>query len=395
MEGEHADRGSAKLSALDAVGEVTECGGAIRQLRSVVERGDALEFHFLVEAQGSRRWKPTIHGTAGRQRQKRFRVESDTIVDGRDPADEKGKRHGHLLAIGAEEENLYPPLRSSEEGEGVAVRFFRDRGMLFWSDTGRTGDRSREDGGGAVPTRNMASSQVACVNVMLPLAGSAAALTAAMKKIDPEITEVVPIEHEGRRSLVELEWIGNESSLEGRRTRGANATSVDALVLGRVPGGIRAYLMEWKYVEEGGDTARGDGESGRRRATTYLPLYRQSGLFRARFEDLLFEPVYQLMRFALLGHRMVERRELGVTDFRLVVVCPRTNFAYLKLEDSNVGRLEGYGLLGTAMRNAVLRPEHAHRYSEVAQTDLVSAIRTAGVPGFEAWTNYLSRRYGW
>lgn len=387
---EVADAASAQASAHPEIGKRRPGMGTVRALRQVVERGDAAELHFLVQGHG----RGESHGSSCRRRQARFREESGTINAGRSPTDDTGLRNGYLLAHQAEEENFFPPLRSTDGIDGAAVRFFRERGMRFWADTGRTGDRVPE-GSDLFPTRNLASSQVACVNVMLPLASSSAALTAAMRAVDPEFIEPVAIEHEVQRSLVELEWIGPNVSLEGRRTRGANSTSIDALVLGRVATGIRAYLMEWKYVEEGGDTAKGEGDSGRQRIDRYLPLYQRCGLFSAPFESLLFEPVYQLMRFTLLGQRMVDGRELGVTDFRLVLVCPHTNFAYRKLEPSNVERLGGYGTLADAMCKHVLKPEHAHLFSDVAQIELIEAVRRAGVPGFDAWASYVSRRYGW
>lgn len=206
----------------------------------------------------------------------------------------------------------------------------------------------------------------------------------------------MPIEHEGRRSFVELEWVGVGETLERKGyRRGANSTSVDALVLGRAEGVVRAYLLEWKYVEEGGATVRGVGKAGESRRATYGPLYKRSGLFHAPFEDLLFEPVYQLMRFALLGRRMVERRELGVADFRLAVVCPDGNKAYRELEPANVDRLDGYGLLVDAMKKWVLKPEHAHRFSMSSQRDLVSAAAHSREAELGAWRAYLAERYGW
>ena len=61
-------------------------------------------------------------GGAGRKQQADFREKSKTISDrGRSPSDDKGQRHGHLLATGCEDENLYPSLR----GEAGGRRFFQ------------------------------------------------------------------------------------------------------------------------------------------------------------------------------------------------------------------------------------------------------------------------------
>src|SRR5687767_1165375 len=98
-----------------------------------------------------------------RQRQALFRERSTTIsAAARAPSDEKGMRHGHLLGLGYEEENLVPEIRA----EGGATGFFADRGIK-WHKTASSGDRS-----GAGPTRNLCSSQVACINTLLPLKDS-------------------------------------------------------------------------------------------------------------------------------------------------------------------------------------------------------------------------------
>jgi len=40
---------------------------------------------------------------------------------------------------------------------------------------------------------------------------------------------------------------------------------------------------------------------------------------------MLYEPFYQLARLGLLGAKMGREREFGVTEFRIVVVCPTAN----------------------------------------------------------------------
>ena len=124
-----------------------------------------------------------------------------------------------LLARGREEENLFPSIR----GPGGAGDFFRERGIVWWSTT-KNNDR---------PSGHLASSQISCVNFLLPLAaGPPDALVALLQAIDHDVVDILPIEHEGRRSLVELEWVGVTGPLEpGAFVRGAGCTSVDALLL--------------------------------------------------------------------------------------------------------------------------------------------------------------------
>ena len=99
------------------------------------------------------------------------------------------------------------------------------------------GLRSRGHANGAArgvdgPTRNMASSQIVCVNFLLPLVGIGGALETILRTIDNDIQGVITIEHEGNVSPVEFEWIGLVGPLEegAAPTRGANTTSVDAFI---------------------------------------------------------------------------------------------------------------------------------------------------------------------
>ena len=161
-------------------------------------------------------------GVLERGRQARFREGLST------PSDTVGRRHAYLLALGCEEENLFPTLR----GENGACRYFAERNIKWWQ-AGVSGDASD----GKRPTRNMASSQIACVNFLLPLVDIPGALTAVLQAIDDDVTSVVEIVHEGTSSPVELEWIGLDHALEGPsvKTRGANSTSVDAFMVAETP----------------------------------------------------------------------------------------------------------------------------------------------------------------
>ena len=188
---------------------------------------------------------------SAKRRQQQFRDVSPTVSDrGRSPTDDKGLRNPHLLAIGCEADNLFPGIR----GEGGAIDHFRQRGIKWWKSS-RSGDDSKSDG----PTRNMANSQVACVNFLLPLAGIPGALLSALRALDDDVVGVIAITHDGCASDVEFEWIGLGHSLEGGRTRGSQNTSIDAfLVAETIPGRRRAYLLEWKYVEQYLSSRAGD-----------------------------------------------------------------------------------------------------------------------------------------
>ena len=329
---------------------------------------------------------------AAKKQQADFRDRSEHIKKGRSPSDDhdKGRRYGHLLALGCEDENLYPSLR----GESGARRFFKERGIT-WHRSHRSCDAPGVDG----PTRNMASSQVACVNFLLPLAEIPGALAAVIGAIDDDVKGIIDIAHEGRTSPVEFEWIGLGSSLEGGTTRGAYNTSVDAFVIADTGAGRRAYLMEWKYVEKyeiGKD--KGAGSEGETRKNRYSDLYsaRASAFSgEAPMGELLYEPFYQIMRLRLLADRIVSSRELNITEAKVVVVVPYGNSEYRERITSPplAERFPQLKTISDVMR-ATLKDSDA-TFASVCPSVLVDAVaRNCGSDAAQDWVVYQRERYG-
>jgi len=297
---------------------------------------------------------------------------------GTTPVDDLRRRV--VLARGREEENLFPSIR----GRHGAADFFRERGIVWWSHT-REKDR---------PSRHLASSQVSCVNFLLPLAvGHSDALLALLQAIDPDIVDIVPIEHEGRRALAEFEWVGVSGPLEGVPfVRGEKCTSIDALILGRTADRtVRGYFVEWKYTESCGELL-GHGRPSTRLAR-YGELYRSSGCFRAPLESLMYDPAYQLVRSLLLGFRTVKQRELGVIEARTVVVCPDANQSYRLLPPEHT--LAGGSVISVndfMHQRALAAPD---RFCMVSQRQLFDRILESGASTPQGWADYHRRRYAW
>ena len=322
-------------------------------------------------------------GVLERERQARFREGLST------PSDTVGRRHAYLLALGCEEENLFSTLR----GENGACRYFADRNIKWWQ-AGVSGDASD----GKRPTRNMASSQIACVNFLLPLVDIPGALTAVLQAIDEDVTGVVEIVHEGTSSPVELEWIGLDHALEGPsvKTRGANSTSVDAFIVAETPAGRRAYLMEWKYVEEYRTEDKGQGRSGETRRARYAHLYAESPSFNGKilFEPWLFEPFYQILRLRLLADRMVRDRELGVSEAKVVVVVPEGNRAYRgRVTSPWFARDFPGGSVSDIVHETLAHPDRA--YASISQSRLAESVRRRCGDDAATWGDYHRDRYEW
>ena len=337
---------------------------------------------------------------SAKRRQQQFRDTSPTISDqGRSPTDDKGVRNPHLLALGCEVENLFPGIR----GEGGAIDFFSQRNIKWWKNS-RSGDDSKSDG----PTRNMASSQVACVNFLLPLAGIHGALLSVLRALDDDVLNVVNISNEGHTSSVEFEWIGLGHSLEGGRTRGSQNTSIDAFMLAETKAGrIRGYLLEWKYVERYLSTRpefKGGGTEGDTRRLRYAERYRASfSSFNPAtaldLDDFLYEPFYQLMRQRLLADRMVQERELGIDEAKVVVVVPEQNRAYRTVSDgkattspSLAQRFPRLETVEAVMRAALNNPDA--QFDMVAPSSLLDALSRSLPSETAEWVSYWQDRYG-
>lgn len=336
-------------------------------------------------------------GVNARRHQGNFRQPSESISqEGRSPSDLKGQRNPHLLALGHEIENLFEPLR----GDDGAVKFFADRSLRWWRSA-RSGDTRGKD----VPTRNMASSQIACVNFLLPLIGIEGGLAAVLRAIDSDVQDVMLIDHKksGTASPVELEWIGVDRhgmdqplEKDARAIRGALTTSIDAFLVATTATAKRAYLLEWKYVEE---YRRENGSHLRRSPTPrrrYQDLYNdESSSFNgvAPMEELLYEPFYQLMRLRLLADRMVKEHESGVSDAKVVVVVPEENTAYREVITSPPlnTRFPNCQTVSEVFRATLKRPDED--YGIVCPSTLVSAVERECGNAVSEWVKYQRERY--
>lgn len=183
----------------------------------------------------------------------------------------------------------------------------------------------------------MASSQIFCVNFWYPLKEDTALLTAILRSIDPlveKVGEIYSPDSEGNLSLksfVEFEWVGRYKTLEKKKyTRGANATSIDAYVIGLAGKRRIGFFFEWKMVEKYMENDLGKGKSGETRRNTYRPyLLSENSIFSKNIpiSAVLFEPFYQIFRMGLLGQKMIfEDNELD--QVYIIPVYPKGNLAY-------------------------------------------------------------------
>lgn len=182
------------------------------------------------------------------------------------------------------------------------------------------------------------SSQVMCVNVLMPFASRPELLKDIVSRaLGRAVDRMLPVD--GGPHYVDFEWIGRQDYLSEwgksrKTTRGANATSADAVVRFEAEGRVETLLIEWKYTETYGappDPAR-ETERTRRYADKAFhpngPLRDGLGL---TVRDLFWEPAYQLLRQQILAYRMQQFREDGAERVSVLHISPAGNTALHKV----------------------------------------------------------------
>lgn len=275
-------------------------------------------------------------------------------------------------------------LRPVDEGvviypafsEDVA-KYFSDHAITWWGGTG-------------APPENPVSSQVACVNHLDPARQDERVALAVARSVLEAVEAMRAVEDDG---YVAYEWVGQRKYLTRERShsRGAHATSLDALMTAETRDGTVLILIEWKYTEcypPGESLAM--SPSGTDRVEIYrellerpdCPIQVPSGDLRALFYD----PIYQLMRQTLLGWQMVEARELGASDWRHVWVAPEGN---RRLLGTNTAPGLAGDTLAEAWQGVLLDPS---RFVVMTPTELLGAFDPSGE--WAGWRLWLNKRYG-
>lgn len=282
---------------------------------------------------------------------------------------------GHVLPYERADETLHESVRAT------ALDYFRRHEIKWWTSRWDARTEAMEPR----PTGHLNSSQVACVNHLEPARLDRDVARRIIANVEPSLT---PVEVDD--GFVDYEWIGLGSYLgePGSRTRGANVTSLDAVMCGEHDGQRLLVVLEWKYLEAYGAQSVAISSRGTDRVATYAPLLDDPDcpVLSGDPKRLFYEPYYQLMRQTLLAWQMVKHGEFGASDWLHIHVIPELNV-----------RLRGRGkaapaLVGRSMAEAwqsvLKRPE---RYRLMTPSELLAGVGTDG-PWAE-WRQWLAERY--
>ncbi len=290
----------------------------------------------------------------------------------------KGKPRPFCLPPEFAEENLYPPIRQA------ALDFFASHNIAW---------HQGQDG---KPSNHLCSSQVACINFLFPFADKPAELRNLLMPIFPRIDHMLSVEN---GLYVSFEWIGAENYLgeraskNGNRTRGANFTSADAIVMFEDRDQKRqAVLIEWKYTESYGSNYLGIAPSGTDRRKIYQHLFDDLDCIidvdlLPGIDALFYEPFYQFMRQQFLAAKMESAHELGADVVSLLHISPDANDDFKRITSPLLNAL---GATPTEIWTRLVKKEG--RFISVHAEDLFRGFATEEMQG---WKVYMQDRYSW
>lgn len=246
------------------------------------------------------------------------------------------------------------------------------------------------------------SSQVCCVNFLAPLMHRPTLLASVMKSaLGIDSLQMVPVRKDwhGTDIFVDFEWIGLENYLSewpktGLATRGANATSADAIVRMADPDGrITTILIEWKYTESYGQPLdpKGDPTRLKRYADkTFAPDGPIRADRRLTVSDFFWEPFYQLLRQQILAWRMEKAKEGGASSAMVLHISAAENATLHKVTAPALRNCEKDAF--KVFQSLLAIPQRFHATS-IEQAFLPAIRSTIAADAQDPWAAYLLDRY--
>ena len=293
------------------------------------------------------------------------------------------KKHPYPFCLPREnaDENLFPGIREP-------IRAYFARNEIKWHD-GHDGN----------PSNHLCDSQVCCANFLFPFFDKPEALASLLRPIFPNLHEMLTIEDD---QYVAFEWIGKHNYLRekisrnGKRTRGANFTSADAAVkFRRDDGKIQVVLIEWKYTESYYPTWLKYAKSGTDRTKIYEHIYLADDCplnkeVLPSFDDLFFEPFYQLMRQQFLAHEMEKAHEMGADVVSLLHISPAHNHDFMRVTSPELRTID---ISPTRVwKKLVKTPD---RFTGEYTENIFGNFDIAAFPEMKEWWQYITSRYDW
>ena len=251
------------------------------------------------------------------------------------------------------------------------------------------------------------SSQVCCLNFLMPLANNPKVLSRVVgKALDIDPPRMLPVEAgpDGQGWFVGFEWVGatpylGEWKPDRKPTRGANVTSVDAVVRFEQDGVPETLFIEWKYTERYGTPLTDHRREGGTKGGNLTRAERYGEKFRAPngpirhdtnlpLEAFFFEPFYQLLRQQMLAWHT----ERGPGErVRVLHISPSQNLDLHKITSLAFGTLGEPDAFDAFKAVLVPEQDEVPRFINAHTEDVFGPLlaEMAGDP----WADYLTDRY--
>ena len=160
------------------------------------------------------------------EREKALRIRDEFF---KDPGNGEHLKVKYPFVLEQAEKNLWTKIRKE------AIKYFADNKIVWWP-------------GSAEPSGHILSSQVSCVNHLFFLRHDKDAALKLLQNLNSEIVEVCPDFEDGYigSEVVSKHSYLNEVKKGSIQTRGANCTSVDAMMSGILKSGKKIqFFIEW------------------------------------------------------------------------------------------------------------------------------------------------------
>ena len=228
--------------------------------------------------------------------------------------EQKWDHYPHILKHENSVCNLYGPIRRR------ALDYFERHDIAWW----------RVDTDRYFPTGHLVSSQIHCLNHLFAFRDDPIAIKIILQKAtNLPIDKILqsPIDKGG---YIAFEFVYQNKSLlkdnsgkyhEKYETRGANCTSIDALVYVQLVNGNKILIpIEWKYTE----TYNGK-EACDKSWQRYPDLIRlENSNLKDVYDLYKADPYYELMRQTLLMEQIIQHKDCGIEadDYFHIMVIP-------------------------------------------------------------------------
>lgn len=212
------------------------------------------------------------------------------------------------------DKNLYRGIRTK------AIEYFREYNITWWQCLNEPNS----------PTGHMVSSQINCINHLFAFRDDPIAIKRILQKAtNLPIDKILqsPIDKGG---YIAFEFVYKNKSLlkdnsgkyhEEYETRGANCTSIDALIYVQLVNGNKILIpIEWKYTE----TYNGE-EACDKSWQRYPDLIRlENSNLKDVYDLYKVDPYYELMRQTLLMEQIIQHKDCGIEadDYFHIMVIP-------------------------------------------------------------------------